>query len=57
MTSTLEFSRQDNTEKPLPFWERILNEQELRDCAPLKKLLVACELIAALDGDVELLAA
>lgn len=38
------------------FWFRILNDEKLRDCNDLEKLLVGCELIAALDS-AELLAA
>jgi len=38
------------------FWLRILRDEELRDCNDLQKLLVGCEIIAALDG-VDLLAA
>jgi hypothetical protein len=57
MTSSAALAETETTRKTLPFWEHILNQQELRDSAPLKKLLVACELIAALDGDVGLLAA
>jgi hypothetical protein len=38
------------------FWLRILRDEELRDCDNLQKLLVGCEIIAALDG-VDLLAA
>jgi hypothetical protein len=38
------------------FWLRILRDKELRDCNNLQKLLVGCEIIAALDG-VDLLAA
>jgi hypothetical protein len=38
------------------FWFRILRDEELRDCDNLQKLLVGCEIIAALDG-VDLLAA
>ena len=56
MIATPEFSHQGNAEKVIPFWERILEEEELRDCAPLEKLLAGCEIIAALDG-IELLAA
>jgi hypothetical protein len=56
MTSTLATAIPDNSVKFISFWERLLNDQELRDCAPLEKLLVGCELIAALD-DGELLAA
>jgi hypothetical protein len=57
MTSSPDFTETKTSKNVLPFWEHILNQQELRESAPLKKLLVACELIAALDGDVELLAA
>ncbi len=56
MTSSPDFATTAHDHKIIPFWERLLNEQELRDCAPLEKLLVGCELIAALDA-VELLAA
>ncbi len=38
------------------FWERILNDDQLHDCNDLEKLLVGCEIIAALDA-VDLLAA
>jgi len=38
------------------FWLRILRDEELRHCNNLQKLLVGCEIIAALDG-VDLLAA
>jgi len=38
------------------FWLRILRDEELRHCDNLKKLLVGCEIIAALDG-IDLLAA
>jgi len=38
------------------FWIRILRDEALRDCDNLQKLLVGCEIIAALDG-VDLLAA
>ena len=38
------------------FWLRILRDEQLRDCDNLQKLLVGCEIIAALDG-VDLLAA
>lgn len=37
------------------FWRRILRDEKLRDCDDLQKLLVGCEIIAALDG-VDLLA-
>lgn len=38
------------------FWLRILTDDELDDCDDLQKLLVGCEIIAALDA-VDLLAA
>jgi hypothetical protein len=38
------------------FWFRILTDEELGDCHDLQKLLVGCEIIAALDA-VDLLAA
>jgi len=41
---------------PSDFWERILNDDQLRGCDDLEKLLAGCEIIAALDH-VELLAA
>ena len=41
---------------PADFWIRILRDEELRHCDNLQKLLVGCEIIAALDG-VDLLAA
>ena len=47
----------DQTDHSRPgFWTRLLNADELRGCDDLEKLIVGCELIAALDG-VELLAA
>ena len=38
------------------FWQRILNDSALRDCGDLEKILIGCEVIAALD-DLDLLAA
>jgi hypothetical protein len=38
------------------FWLRLFNDEELRDCDDLEKIVIGCELIAALDA-VELLAA
>jgi hypothetical protein len=38
------------------FWIRILRDEQLRDCDNLQKLLIGCEIIAALDA-VDLLAA
>ena len=49
----------ESNQKKIPatdFWLRILHDEELRDCDNLQKLLVGCEIIAALDG-VDLLAA
>ena len=42
---------------PTDFWLRLLQDEELRGCENLQKLLVGCEIIAALDGSVDLLAA
>ncbi len=56
MTSSPDCNQTRANKKIISFWERLLSEQELQDCAPLEKLLVGCELIAALDG-IELLAA
>ncbi|MFL6582984.1 MAG: hypothetical protein ACJ8KU_00540 [Chthoniobacterales bacterium] len=41
---------------PPPFWHRFLNDDALAACGELEKLVIGCELIAALD-DAELLAA
>jgi hypothetical protein len=38
------------------FWLRIVNDEQLRDCNDLQKLVIGCEIIAALDA-VDLLAA
>ena len=38
------------------FWLRVFRDEELRNCDNLQKLLVGCEIIAALDS-VDLLAA
>ena len=57
MTSSAASSQAIDHPKVIPFWERLLSQQELQHSAALEKLLVGCELIAALDGDVELLAA
>jgi hypothetical protein len=43
-------------QKSLSFWERLAEKEELQGCEALEKLLVGCEIIAALDG-VDLLAA
>jgi len=41
---------------PADFWLRLLNDRALRNCDDLEKLVIGCELIAAIDG-VEPLAA
>jgi hypothetical protein len=51
-----ELFRARTQQSGLAFWQRILGEEELRECTPLEKLLAGCEIIAALDG-VDLLAA
>jgi hypothetical protein len=38
------------------FWLRLFNDESLRGCDDLEKIVIGCELIAALDA-VELLAA
>jgi hypothetical protein len=38
------------------FWERLVNDDQLKDCTALEKLITGCELIATLD-QVELLLA
>ncbi len=38
------------------FWLRLLNNEALRNCDDLEKLVIGCEIIAALDS-VDLLAA
>lgn len=38
------------------FWRRLLNDEGLRDCGDLEKLLLGCEIIAAMDA-VDLVAA
>jgi hypothetical protein len=45
-------SKSDHAE----FWLRLLNDDALRDCDNLEKLVIGCEIIAALDA-VDLLAA
>ena len=46
----------ENRNATADFWIRILRDEELRNCDNLQKLVVGCEIIAALDG-VDLLAA
>jgi hypothetical protein len=38
------------------FWLRLVTDEELRDCDDLQKLVIGCEIIAALDA-IDLLAA
>ena len=38
------------------FWFRLVTDESLRDCDDLQKLVIGCEIIAALDA-VDLLAA
>ncbi len=45
-----------SVQQSLSFWERLAQEEELEGRGALEKLLVGCEIIAALDG-VDLLAA
>ena len=58
MTSTtIDFFGQSQFRAAAPnFWERIINDEQLKDCSDLEKLIVGCEMIAALDR-VELLLA
>ena len=49
-------SESERSSAVLTFWERIINDQELRDRTDLEKLLAGCEIIATLDR-VDLLAA
>jgi hypothetical protein len=46
----------ETTTQATDFWRRILSDEQLRDCDDLQKLLVGCEIIAAVDS-VDLLAA
>ena len=49
--------RSNSTENSsIGFWQRILNDGALDNCADLEKLLAGCEIIAAVD-DLDLLAA
>ena len=56
MIQTPQISRQNEEPRTISFWQHILEEEELRHCPPLEKLLAGCEIIAALDG-IDLLAA
>jgi hypothetical protein len=40
----------DEHRQALSFWQQIATEEELQGCNALEKLLVGCEIIAALDG-------
>ena len=42
--------------EPSDFWVRLLNDEQLREFDDLEKLVIGCEIIAALDA-VDLLAA
>jgi len=50
-----DFSLESSAQQPLSFWERLAEKEELQGCEALEKLLIGCEIIAALDG-VDLLA-
>lgn len=57
MNSAADFFGQSELRIIIPnFWERILGDEQLRDCNNLEKLLAGCEIIAVLDGG-DLLAA
>ena len=50
MSSTIDFFGHSEFRALAPnFWERVLNDEALSNCSDLEKLLVGCELIAALD--------
>ncbi|HEX4629388.1 MAG TPA: hypothetical protein VH188_00340 [Chthoniobacterales bacterium] len=46
----------DTKNAHVDFWLRLLNDEALHDCDDLEKIVIGCELIAALDS-VHLLAA
>jgi len=48
--------RTKSTALPEGFWLRLFNHEDLRDCDDLEKVVIGCEIIAALDA-VDLLAA
>jgi hypothetical protein len=57
MNPTADFFGQSELRITTPnFWERILSDEQLRNCNNLEKLLAGCEIIAVLDG-ADLLAA
>ena len=58
MNAQVKFSNGANfRDLPSDFWKRILNDEQLRDCTNLEKILAGCEIIAALEEMDELLAA
>ncbi len=58
MTSIIDFSRHSESQVPVStFWERVLNDEQLKGCTDLEKLVAGCELIVVLDEIDELLAA
>jgi hypothetical protein len=52
--AVIDFAKAHNTVSS--FWSHILNNEELQNVEDLEKLVVGCEIIAALDG-LDLLAA
>ena len=51
MNSTIDLFGQSTLRGlPVSFWERIINDEDLRGRTDLEKLLAGCEIIAALDG-------
>ncbi|MEP7014249.1 MAG: hypothetical protein ABI925_02305 [Verrucomicrobiota bacterium] len=57
MNSTTDVFGQSKFRAVSNFWQRILDDEALRDCNDLEKLLVGCEIIATLDRVDLLLAA
>ena len=57
MNSPLDLFGQSTLRTITPnFWQRLANDEQLKDCSALEKLVAGCELIAALD-QIELLLA
>jgi hypothetical protein len=57
MSSSIDFFGHSNFNAVTPnFWQRLVNDDALKNCSDLEKLVAGCELIAALDR-VELLLA
>jgi hypothetical protein len=50
------FGQSEFRPAPPTFWERVLSDEQLLGCANLEKILIGCEIIAALDT-ADLLAA